>query len=119
VKRRRIEHCARFVPTHFKTGPLRSYCFSFRSTPVRGRTLPQPFGHRKPLTHLRESRCCFTLLVRSFAEIGAGRQVARWFLVFGGASGIVAKSISAYEKEVSDVSAVPALATFPGNASKP
>jgi hypothetical protein len=34
----------------------------------------------------------------SFAEIG----VVRWFLVVGGASGTVAKSISAYDKEVSD-----------------
>jgi len=38
----------------------------------------------------------------SFAEIGAGQEVARWFLVVGGASGTVAKAISAYDKEVSD-----------------
>ncbi len=38
----------------------------------------------------------------SFAEIGAGEEVVRWFLVVGGASGTVAKSISAYDKEVSD-----------------
>jgi hypothetical protein len=38
----------------------------------------------------------------SFAEIGAGQEVARWFLFVGGASGTVAKSISAYDKEVSD-----------------
>ena len=38
----------------------------------------------------------------SFAEIGAGQEVVRWFLVVGGASGTVAKSISAYDKEVSD-----------------
>jgi hypothetical protein len=38
----------------------------------------------------------------SFAEIGAGQEVVRWFLVAGGASGTVAKSISAYDKEVSD-----------------
>jgi hypothetical protein len=38
----------------------------------------------------------------SFAEIGAGQEVARWFLVAGGASGTVAKTISAYDKEVSD-----------------
>ena len=38
----------------------------------------------------------------SFAEIGAGQEVARWFLTVGGASGTVAKSISAYDKEVSD-----------------
>jgi hypothetical protein len=38
----------------------------------------------------------------SFAEIGAGQEVVRWFMVVGGASGTVAKSISAYDKEVSD-----------------
>src|SRR5690348_7725098 len=37
----------------------------------------------------------------SFAEIGAGQEVARWFLVVGAASGTVAKTISAYDKEVS------------------
>jgi hypothetical protein len=38
----------------------------------------------------------------SFAEIGAGQEVARWFLLVGGASSTVAKTISAYDKEVSD-----------------
>jgi hypothetical protein len=38
----------------------------------------------------------------SFAEIGAGQEVARWFLIVGGASGTVAKTISAYDKQVSD-----------------
>src|ERR1700747_3581077 len=38
----------------------------------------------------------------SFAEIGAGQEVARWFLIVGGASGTVAKTISAYDKKVSD-----------------
>src|SRR5215472_4263272 len=38
----------------------------------------------------------------SFAEIGAGQEVARWFLVVGAGSGTVAKTISAYDKEVSD-----------------
>jgi hypothetical protein len=38
----------------------------------------------------------------SFAEIGAGQEVARWFLTVGGASGTVAKAISAYDKKVSD-----------------
>src|SRR5437762_1515058 len=38
----------------------------------------------------------------SFAEIGAGQEVARWFLRVGAASGTVAKAISAYDKEVSD-----------------
>jgi hypothetical protein len=50
----------------------------------------------------------------SFAEIGAGQEVARWFLVVGGASGTVAKTISAYDKEVSDD-----LYVFPSNVLKP
>jgi hypothetical protein len=38
----------------------------------------------------------------TLAEIGAGQEVARWFLRVGGASGTVAKTISAYDKMVSD-----------------
>jgi len=38
----------------------------------------------------------------TLAEIGAGQEVARWFLAVGGASGTVAKTISAYDKTVSD-----------------
>jgi hypothetical protein len=38
----------------------------------------------------------------TFAEIGAGQEVARWFLSAGAASGTVAKTISAYDKTVSD-----------------
>lgn len=38
----------------------------------------------------------------TFAEIGAGQEVARWFLQAGGASGTVAKTISAYDKTFSD-----------------
>src|SRR5258707_11081792 len=38
----------------------------------------------------------------TFAEIGAGQEVARWFFRVGGAAGTVAKTISAYDKAVSD-----------------
>ena len=38
----------------------------------------------------------------TFAEIGAGQEVARWFFVVGGASGALAKTISAYDMAVSD-----------------
>ena len=38
----------------------------------------------------------------TLSEIGAGQEVARWFLSVGAASGTVAKSISAYDKMVSD-----------------
>jgi hypothetical protein len=38
----------------------------------------------------------------TFAEIGAGQEVARWFFHVGKSSSTVAKSISAYDKAVSD-----------------
>lgn len=38
----------------------------------------------------------------TFAEIGAGQEVARWFLSVGAASGTVAQAISAYDKTFSD-----------------
>ncbi|HEX4342286.1 MAG TPA: TonB-dependent receptor, partial [Verrucomicrobiae bacterium] len=38
----------------------------------------------------------------TFAEIGAGQETARWFFRVGGASGTVAKTISAYDMSVSD-----------------
>ena len=38
----------------------------------------------------------------TFAEIGAGQEVARWFFQVGGAAGTVAKSMSAYDMAVSD-----------------
>lgn len=37
-----------------------------------------------------------------FSEIGAGQEVARWFFRAGKASATIAKSMSAYDKEVSD-----------------
>ena len=53
--------------------------------------------HRRGLT-----RNLDTSKFGSFAELGAGQEVARWFLAVGGASGTVAKTVSAYDKEVSD-----------------
>jgi hypothetical protein len=38
----------------------------------------------------------------TLAEIGAGQEVARWFFHVGGASGTVAKTVSAYDMAVSD-----------------
>src|SRR5271156_3185443 len=53
--------------------------------------------HAKALTINLEASCYGT-----FAEIGAGQEVARWFLSAGAASGTVAQAISAYDKTVSD-----------------
>lgn len=38
----------------------------------------------------------------TFAEIGAGQEVVRWFFRAGGAAGTISKSISAYDMKVSD-----------------
>lgn len=38
----------------------------------------------------------------TFAEIGAGQEVVRWFFRVGGAAGTIAKSISAYDMATSD-----------------
>ena len=59
--------------------------------------IEKPDTHHKALTLNLD-----TSTFGSFAEIGAGQEVARWFLIVGGASGTVAKTISAYDKEVSD-----------------
>jgi hypothetical protein len=60
---------------------------------------PQQFTdiHTKALAINLEASCYGT-----FAEIGAGQEVARWFLSAGAASGTVAQAISAYDKTVSD-----------------
>ncbi|MFO0676858.1 MAG: hypothetical protein U0169_10005 [Polyangiaceae bacterium] len=58
---------------------------------------PRPDTHGKALRiNLNESR------YGSFAEIGAGQEVARWFFRVGGAAGTIAKSMSAYDMSVSD-----------------
>src|SRR5690606_16265817 len=38
----------------------------------------------------------------TFAEIGAGQEVARYFFKVGGAAGTISKSMSAYDMSVSD-----------------
>jgi hypothetical protein len=53
--------------------------------------------HRKALTvNLDRKR------YGTFAEIGAGQEVVRWFFRVGGAAGTIAKSMSAYDMAVSD-----------------
>ncbi|MCS7089103.1 MAG: TonB-dependent receptor [Verrucomicrobiota bacterium] len=56
-----------------------------------------PSPHEKALRINLDARWYGT-----FAEIGAGQEVARWFFRVGGASGTVAKTISAYDMAVSD-----------------
>lgn len=68
--------------------------------PSNPRDIPRPDRldtHRKALyINLDERR------YGTFAEIGAGQEVARWFFRVGGAAGTIAKSISAYDMAVSD-----------------
>ncbi len=45
---------------------------------------------------------CDQAIYGTFAEIGAGQEVARFFFKVGGAAGTIAKSISAYDMTVSD-----------------
>src|SRR5437667_8018655 len=44
----------------------------------------------------------------TFAEIGAGQEVARWFFHVGGAAATVARSISAYDMAMSTATYGPA-----------
>lgn len=53
--------------------------------------------HRKALKINLDNRRYGT-----FAEIGAGQEVVRWFFRVGGAAGTIAKSMSAYDMAVSD-----------------
>jgi hypothetical protein len=63
-------------------------------------TMPEPEKH--DTHHKALSLNLDPTTFGSFAEIGAGQEVARWFLRVGAASNMVAKTISAYDKEVSD-----------------
>jgi len=64
--------------------------------------------HDRPLTDRQntERKALATNLDQrrygTFAEIGAGQEVVRWFFRAGGASGTIAKSMSAYDMTVSD-----------------
>ena len=68
------------------------------ATPRRERTLAEPLDtHRRALAVNLDPTSYGT-----FAEIGAGQEVARWFLQVGAAAGTVAKTISAYDMAFSD-----------------
>jgi len=60
-------------------------------------------AHDKPDTHTKALQVNLDpAKYGTFAEIGAGQEVARWFFAVGGAAGTVAKTISAYDMTVSD-----------------
>ena len=58
---------------------------------------PAPTTSQKALAINLDARTYGT-----FAEIGGGQEVSRWFFAVGGAAGTIAKSISAYDMAVSD-----------------
>lgn len=61
------------------------------------------FVREKPDTHSKALRINLDhRRYGTFAEIGAGQEVVRWFFRVGGAAGTVAKSMSAYDMTVSD-----------------
>src|SRR2546428_11888405 len=64
------------------------------------------FADMAPAGHLDTHHKALTInldgtIFGSFAEIGAGQEVARWFFRVGAAAGTVAKTISAYDMAVS------------------
>jgi hypothetical protein len=66
-------------------------------------TVQAPMTHERPNTHAKALRVNLDpALYGTFAEIGAGQEVARWFFRVGGAAGTVAKAMSAYDMVFSD-----------------
>ena len=67
---------------------------------------PTPSGpYAENATGTRQKALALNLDAKTygtFAEIGAGQEVARWFFSVGGAAGTVAKTTSAYDMAVSD-----------------
>ncbi|MBK8094406.1 MAG: TonB-dependent receptor [Verrucomicrobiaceae bacterium] len=63
-----------------------------------------PYTHSDRLTTLEKA---FKInqakaIYGTFAEIGAGQEIANWFFRAGGASGTIAKTMSAYDMTISD-----------------
>jgi hypothetical protein len=60
-------------------------------------------AHPAPDTHFKALQVNLDpVRYGTFAEIGAGQEVARWFFRVGGAAGTVAKAMSAYDMTFSD-----------------
>ncbi len=60
-------------------------------------------SNERPSTHEKALQINLAPAIHgTFAEIGAGQEVARWFFHVGGAAATVAKTISAYDMAVSD-----------------
>src|ERR1700720_1043927 len=67
--------------------------------------LEPPFADERPKLSANQKALKINLdplRYGTFAEIGAGQEVARWFFKVGGAAGTISKSMSAYDMAVSD-----------------
>src|SRR5438046_4491440 len=81
--------------------PCGGHAMTLTDEPVA--TRPPPSNQRPPDAHGKAlSMNLDASTYGTFAEIGAGREVARWFLTVGAASVTVAQTISAYDKTFSD-----------------
>ncbi|HWW51643.1 MAG TPA: TonB-dependent receptor [Verrucomicrobiae bacterium] len=72
---------------------------------MRSEIEPTPSDNERPRLTTNQKAMKINLdLMRygTFAEIGAGQEVARWFFKVGAAAGSISKSISAYDMAVSD-----------------
>ncbi len=84
---------------------IRSTVCLLRPRTAAGAPAPPPAAPPRPVLSTHEKAIQINLDATSygtFAEIGAGQEVARWFFRVGGAAGTVAKSMSAYDMTVSD-----------------
>lgn len=72
---------------------------------VRKTDGPAPDNHERPRLSTAQKALRINLepiRYGTFAEIGAGQEVARWFFKVGAAAGTISKSMSAYDMDVSD-----------------
>ena len=64
---------------------------------------PTPLAHEPQGAHQKALQINLdSTIYGTFAEIGAGQEVARWFFRVGGAAGTMAKAMSAYDMTFSD-----------------
>lgn len=101
--------CARFLPrskvTRYAHPPVRDPNGASDRVSAPGSRFPHPIFMPDTALDTRQKALQVNLdprLYGTFAEIGAGQEVVRWFFRVGGAAGTVAKSMSAYDMTVSD-----------------
>src|SRR5579862_9393063 len=81
---------------------LRLHVYHCLTMAVAGTMMPDDERARLT-THQKALRINLDpLFYGTFAEIGAGQEVARWFFKVGAAAGTISKSMSAYDMAVSD-----------------